>query len=128
MKLKITAAMGYTLVTSGMPARLVDPVSRRLGMTKGDLANFMGLDRSTASRLSAADKPLPLHSTDSVLRLIELQELAEEVFGDQEAAKTWLHKPHPLFGEMQPVEIAKSSYGAQRVKQVLVAIKYGGVV
>ena len=65
---------------------------------------------------------------DSVLRLIELQELAEEVFGDQEAAKTWLHKPHPLFGEMQPVEIAKSSYGAQRVKQVLVAIKYGGVV
>lgn len=126
--LQLSAERAYRLVSQGMPARLVDPISQTLGMAKADLAILMGLDRSTATRLSAADKTVPMHSAESVLRLLELHELATDVFGTLEQAKAWLQRPHPLFDEAAPVEAARSSYGAQRVKDMLVSIKYGGVV
>lgn len=127
-KAHLSSENAYLLARSGMPARLVEPISARLGMTKGDLATFMGVDRSTTTRLKASDKSLSMHASESVLRLIEMQELAEEVFGTAEKAHTWLHKPHSLFNDEAPYTVAASAYGAQRVKQVLVAIQYGGVV
>ena len=35
---------------------------------------------------------------------------------------------HPMLDGESPLECAKSGFGAQRVKDILVAIRYGGVV
>lgn len=59
----------------------------------------------------------------------ELQSLAAEVFSGPEAAARWLTRPHEVFCGSPPIEIARSSdEGAERVRGMLVAIKYGGVV
>lgn len=118
----------HRLLMSGMPGRLIEPISVSLGMPKNALAGFMGLDRSTVSRLSASDKIVPMHSAESLLRLVELREMADDTFASHDEAGEWMSKPHPLLDGMSPLEFAKSSYGGQRVKDILLAIKYGGAV
>ncbi|WP_366119460.1 MbcA/ParS/Xre antitoxin family protein [Aquabacterium sp.] len=59
----------------------------------------------------------------------ELQSLAAEVFTGPETATQWLSRPHELFGGLSPREVARASdEGAERVRDMLVAIKYGGAV
>lgn len=116
------------LLDAGMPARLVPELTEKLGLTKTELSVLMGLDRSTATRLSSADKTVPAHSSEVVLRLLELHEMAVDVFGSEASGREWLNKPHPSFGGEPPIKDARSSYGADKVKEVLTAIKYGGAV
>lgn len=86
---------------------------------------------SKAGTTGKASKPrAPRGVTDpseSDLRLQELQTMADETFVSHEMAKLWLHKPHPMLDGFTPLEIAKSSHGVQRAKDILLAIKYGGV-
>jgi len=68
-------------------------------------------------------------SRTSLRRLkIELESLAKETFDTADEAARWLRHSHPMLGGVTPLECAKSSDGAERVKDVLLAIKYGNVV
>jgi uncharacterized protein (DUF2384 family) len=58
----------------------------------------------------------------------QLRCFAEEVFGSQQQADTWLNKPHPLLDWATPIACANDEAGVERVRRILVAIKYGGVV
>lgn len=67
-------------------------------------------------------------SIDDRQRLCELEVLAGEVFATPEGAASWLRKSHPLLNELPPLEVATSHNGFQRVKDLLLNIKFGGVV
>jgi hypothetical protein len=54
--------------------------------------------------------------------------LAATVFETREEAFGWLSRPHPLLKGQTPLEHARSTAGAQRVKDMLVAIQQGGFV
>jgi putative toxin-antitoxin system antitoxin component (TIGR02293 family) len=58
-------------------------------------------------------------------RLAELEALALDVFASEDAARGWLQNPHPMLNK-SPIEAAAISSGAQRVREILTAIKYGG--
>lgn len=58
--------------------------------------------------------------------LRDMQELATEVFGIREAAD-WCQRPHPMLDGKPPSHAAATSLGLQRVMEILVALKYGGV-
>lgn len=56
----------------------------------------------------------------------ELLELAQSVFKIEDASM-WMNKPHELLDGATPLDVARSSStGAERVWELLVAIKYGG--
>ncbi|MCV0438895.1 MAG: MbcA/ParS/Xre antitoxin family protein [Hydrogenophaga sp.] len=59
--------------------------------------------------------------------LRDMQQLATDVFGKREAAD-WIQRPHPMLEGKTPSDAAATSLGLQRVMEILVAIKYGGVV
>ncbi len=65
---------------------------------------------------------------EDLLRLFEIEKMANDTFETEEAALAWLRRPHPMLEGESPLESAKISFGARRVKDILVAIKYGGVV
>lgn len=67
-------------------------------------------------------------TVDDRQRLGELEVLAGEVFGSPEEAASWLRKSHPLLDEHPPLEVATSHDGFQRAKDLLLNIKFGGVV
>lgn len=109
-------------------SRVIEPLGQFMGLAKSAVADLLGLDRSTLSRRAAKDQPLPLHAAEGVLRLLELEQLASDTFETASDALQWLHRPHPLLEGEPPLMAAKTAYGAQRVKDMLLAIRYGGVV
>jgi putative toxin-antitoxin system antitoxin component (TIGR02293 family) len=122
----LPSATAYEILKRGVPSRALTPLGEYLGIGKGDLADLVDLDRTTAFRKVSTDQPLPLHAAESVLRLLELNRLAEDTFETPEAAGAWLRRAHPMLDGESPLDLAKSAYGAERVKEILIALKYGG--
>jgi len=116
------------IVKRGISCRVVDLLGALLGVGKGVVAEYLGIDRRTASRRASEDLPLPTHAAEAVMRLLELDRMAVDTFASPAASSNWLLKPHPMLDGESPLECARSSYGAQRVKGMLVAIKYGGAL
>jgi putative toxin-antitoxin system antitoxin component (TIGR02293 family) len=119
-------AHGHRLIGKGLSSRIIEPVSQYLGLGKGVLAQYMDLDRGTATRLSAKGQDLPPHAAETLLRLVEIHDMAEDVFATETAASTWLRTPHPLLDNEVPLDMVRTSYGAQLVKNLLMSTKYGG--
>jgi len=124
----LSAKQSYVIVKMGIPSRSLVPLGDHLGIGKGAAAGVLGLDRGTATRKVTNDEVLPAHAAESLLRLLELDTLARDVFETPEEAAAWLRRPHPMLDGETPMDCAKSSFGAERVKDILNAIKYGGVV
>jgi len=78
------------IIKNGISSRAIDPLSEFLGIGKGEVAEYLDLDRTTALRRSTKDLPLPTHSAESVLRLLELDEIANDTFESEETALGWL--------------------------------------
>lgn len=78
--------------------------------------------------MKASLNDLNVQPVDDRQRLCELEVLACEVFGAPEGAASWLRKSHPLLDDLPPLEVATSHDGFQRVEDLLLNIKFGGVV
>lgn len=116
------------ILKHGISSRAITPLSHFLGVPRGEMALILDLDRTTAKRRADKDRPLPMYAAENVLRVLELEEMANDTFESEEAAHGWLRRPHPMLDGESPLESAKTSYGARRVRDILVAIKHGGVV
>jgi putative toxin-antitoxin system antitoxin component (TIGR02293 family) len=122
----ISNETAHRIVREGMSGQVLVHLGELLGLGTPQFAPVLGVDRATARRYVQNDQQLPIHSAETVLRLAEMEALAADVFTSDEAAHGWLKTPHPLLGET-PIDAASTSYGAQRVREILTAIKYGGV-
>ena len=116
------------LIKRGISSKALAPLGDFLGIGRGQVAEYLDMDRTTVARHVAKDQDLPMHSAENVLRLIEIAKMANDVFATDNEAFDWLRKPHPMLDGDNPFQAAKTSFGAQRVKDILVATKYGGVV
>lgn len=117
-----------SILRQGISSRAIEPLSDLFGVGKGDVAAYLDLDRTTALRRANKDQALPMHAAEGVLRLLELEAMATDTFESDDAAHGWLRRPHPMLEGECPLEAAKTSFGTRRVKDMLIAIKYGGVV
>lgn len=125
---KIDIVSAHKIVKRGISSLAITPLGDFLGLGKGTVAEYLDLDRGTANRRAAKGQALPMHAAEGVVRLLELDQMAADTFEAEAEASQWLRKPHPMLDGETPLEAAKTSYGAQRVKDILLAIKYGGVV
>jgi putative toxin-antitoxin system antitoxin component (TIGR02293 family) len=124
----LSAKQAYAIVKLGIPSRSLEPLSDHLGIGKGAAAGVLGMDRATASRKVAKDDVLPTYAAESMLRLLALDAMARDTFETDHEAAAWLRQPHPMLDGETPLDCAKSGFGAERVKDILNAVKYGGVV
>jgi putative toxin-antitoxin system antitoxin component (TIGR02293 family) len=124
---RLSGPLAYSLLKRGISSRAIGPLSDFLGVGKGAVADMLEIDRGTAARWASKDQPLPTHAAEGVLRLIELDQLAIDTFETEAEAMQWLRRPHPMLDGDDPLTAARTSFGAQRVKDILVAIRYGGV-
>ncbi|HLB86569.1 MAG TPA: MbcA/ParS/Xre antitoxin family protein [Terriglobales bacterium] len=58
-------------------------------------------------------------------RLACLADLAERVWGDREAARQFLTRPHPMLDGRTPVDAAITEDGARRVERILANLMHG---
>ena len=124
----LSSAGACKLLKRGISSQAIGPLGDYLGLGKGVVAEYLDLDRGTANRRVAKGQLLPIHSAESVLRLLELGQMAADTFETEDEASAWLRRPHPVLEGDSPLEAAKTSFEAQRVKDIRIAIRYGGVV
>lgn len=124
---RISGPLAYNLLKRGISSKAIGPVGEFLGVGKAEVADMLDIDRGTVARWAAKDQPLPTYAAEGLLRLLELDQMAVDTFETEDEARNWLRKPHPMLEGDVPLSAAKTSYGAQRVKDILTAVKYGGV-
>ncbi len=71
---------------------------------------------------------MPEHRTTARYRQQEMERMAVDTFETKEEASLWLKEPHPILGEKSPLQMAETETGTLKVKSILAAIKYGGVL
>lgn len=112
--------------TRGLPASALGPWFAATGLEKKkDLFVALQLSASTLSRAKPGTTLDPA-VTERMLRQSDLFVRAAEVFGDEGAA--WMTQPHDLLGGKAPLAYAANEFGGAKVRQILNAIEYGGVV
>jgi putative toxin-antitoxin system antitoxin component (TIGR02293 family) len=112
----------------GVEVGALKALQATLDMPALESYQLIAIDKSHFSRLQAAGRPLNEAQSAKMLRAMELTALANEVFASQADASTWLKRAHPLFNGESPLDYAVSEFGASKVRDCLVSLKYGGVV
>jgi len=124
----LTDPMAHSIVRRGVSSKTLGPLGDLLGLELMGLAGYLDLPPRMMGRLVATDLPLPTHAAVSVVRLLQLDQMATATFESDREAMRWLHAPHPMLDGESPLVVAKTSFGAQRGKDILVAIQRGGVL
>ena len=125
----LDAARASKMIRTGLRAGKVSELVVLLGLKKKeDLSHALNANSTSLWRWARDDSSLPGPTVEQILRAMQLQLFASDVFGGVEPARAWLHKPHPMLDGMTPSDYADNEFGAQKVRGLLAALKYGGVV
>ena len=57
-----------------------------------------------------------------------LMALMRDVFESQKDAEKWWRAPHPMLNGRSPAATARSQRGAEQVRDILISLRFGGVV
>ena len=123
----ITNPLAHKLVMRGISPKTIAPLSDVLGVGVGNVTSCLDIDRGTPARQESKGQFLPRHAAEGVLRLLDIEGMAFDTFEEGDSTQ-WLSRPHPMLDGETPLQAAGTSYGAEQVKSILVAIKYGGAV
>ena len=115
-------------IDQGLRATIVQHILDAVSVEPAKVFDAIGIDKATLRRREGKGKLLDGNESAGAIRTIELHTLAAQVFGTSDKAAVWLNKPHPLFDGKSPMEVASNEYGVAKVKSMLFAIRYGGVV
>lgn len=96
----------------------------RAGFSEQEIERFVIPQRTRRLR---ADKkqPLTIDESDRLVRLLRVQTLAEETFGDKEKANRWLRQPLTELRGEPPLDIAQTEAGARVIETILGKIAWG---
>lgn len=105
------------------------PLSALRGLTLAGLSE-QEIDRFVIpqrTRRHRADKrqPLTVDKSDRAVRLLRIQTLAEETFGNKEKANLWLRRALMELGGESPLVVAQTEAGARVIETILGKIAWG---
>jgi putative toxin-antitoxin system antitoxin component (TIGR02293 family) len=94
------------------------------GLSEQEIERFVIPQRTRRHR---ADKkqPLTVDESDRAVRLLRVQTLAEETFGDKEKANRWLRHPLTELQDEAPLAVAQTEAGARVIETILGKIAWG---
>jgi putative toxin-antitoxin system antitoxin component (TIGR02293 family) len=111
------------LVLRRIPLRVLAHVERG-GFSKGEIERYIIPARTQRHRKVRRER-LSVEESDRVVRLIRIQALAEDVFGDVGKAGRWLREVLGILGGKAPLELAQTEAGARVVEELLAKIDWG---
>jgi len=116
-------------------ADLALAVRKRLPLTTLQGLTLAGISEQEIDRLVIPDRtrrhraerrqPLTVEESDRAVRLVRVQTLAEDSFGEKEKANRWLRRPLAELGNESPLSIAQTEAGARVIETILGKIAWG---
>lgn len=96
----------------------------KAGLSEQEIEQFV-IPQRTRRHRAEKKQPLTVEESDRAVRLLRVQTLAEDTFGDAAKANAWLRRPlAELHGE-QPLALAQTEAGARVIETILGKIAWG---
>jgi len=111
---------------AGLPASLLVGLARHYHISRHQAYHLVGLKPATGDRKVRDKGRLTPEVSERLTRIAQIEAEAIDVLGDEPSAHRWLETPNPALGDERPLEIIDTGYGAEAVRRVLGAIRYGG--
>jgi putative toxin-antitoxin system antitoxin component (TIGR02293 family) len=111
------------LVRAGLPKRSLQLLARRAVERGGSVTAFVYqvVPPATFKRRSRLSK----EESERTERLARVVALGETLWDDEDEARAFLNRPHPLLENQTPLEVARTEIGARRVEQLLNDAEHG---
>jgi putative toxin-antitoxin system antitoxin component (TIGR02293 family) len=94
------------------------------GLSEGEIERFVIPSRTRRHRAEKR-QPLTVEESDRAVRLLRIQTVAEQTFGETEKAAAWLRRPLAELGGQAPLAIAETEAGARVIETILAKIAWG---
>lgn len=121
-QVRLNAFRSFQSIEIGIPASRVADLELA-GLTKQDILTI--IPTRTLERRIAEGDVLRLEEADGLARLLRIVETVRRTFGDDTLADEFLRTPHPTFGNIQPIRVARTDIGARAVEAVLGRLEHG---
>jgi putative toxin-antitoxin system antitoxin component (TIGR02293 family) len=96
----------------------------RAGLSEQEIEQFV-IPQRTRRHRAEKKQPLTVDESDRAVRLLRIQSLAEETFGDKEKANRWLRRPLTELRGESPLEVARTEAGARVIETILGKVSWG---
>ena len=94
------------------------------GLSEQEIERFV-IPQRTRRHRAERNQPLTVEESDRAVRLVRIQSLAEETFGDASKANRWLRKELAELGSETPLTVAQTEAGARVIEVILGKIAWG---
>src|SRR6202030_424126 len=115
-------------VRNGLPAPMFEQVASALGLSTSTLAAKLGIARRTVTRKRGNGAPLSSETSEKLLRAARVRNLGRALFTTDAAVSEWLSKPEQALGNMAPLDLLDTDFGAREVENLLRSLAYGQFV
>jgi putative toxin-antitoxin system antitoxin component (TIGR02293 family) len=96
----------------------------RAGLSDREIERLV-IPQRTRRHRAEKNQPLTVDESDRAVRLVRIQSLAEEVFGDTDKANRWLRKGLAELGGETPLTTAQTEAGVRVIETMLGKIAWG---
>ncbi len=121
---RMDAAETVERIRAGLPILEFEALQTLLGLNAEELAQHLGISRSTLVRRRKVGR-LDMLESDRMLRFARLYARALEVLEDEAAARDWLKTPARALNFAAPLSFAETEAGAREVENLLGRIEHG---
>lgn len=94
------------------------------GLSDQEIEKFVIPQRTRRHRANK-HQPLTIDESDRAVRLLRIQSLAEDAFGDKDKANRWIRRPLTELGGETPLAVAQTEAGARVIETILGKIAWG---
>ena len=108
----------------GLSTETFDKLKTQLDVSDNYLCQIIQIPKRTLDRRREGGR-FKTDESERVLRVARVFDMALEVFGKPEKARSWLKKPARGLDGQVPMEYADTGLGAQEVIDLLGRIEYG---
>jgi putative toxin-antitoxin system antitoxin component (TIGR02293 family) len=115
-------------IRNGLPAPMFEQVASALGLSTSTLATKLGIARRTVTRKRGNGAPLSSETSEKLLRAARVRNLGRALFTTDAAVSEWLSKPEHALGNMAPLDLLDTDFGAREVENLLRSLAYGQFV
>jgi len=112
----------------GLPAAMFEQVASSIGLSTTALAEKLGIARRTLTRKRGSGAPLSKETSEKILRVARIRNLAAELFKTDASVAQWIAKPDAALGNAAPIDLLDTEVGAREVEDLLRALAHGQFV
>jgi putative toxin-antitoxin system antitoxin component (TIGR02293 family) len=94
------------------------------GLTDREIEQLV-IPQRTRRHRAERGQSLTIEESDRVVRLLRVQSLAEDTFGDADKTGQWLRRSLGELGDEAPLTVAQTEAGARVVETILAKIAWG---